>query len=235
MGRRRRYAEPPKLYNDAFPLIDKLEMAVITRVVEADFTVDQALYALYEDDTVNKLKAAWPLTRDGDRGSYINERVIIPAAGATAVTATVIVHAKAAQILVPEAGNAKMERVLAYEPLVRAIQEAHEQHLRFEKLRAAVRWLNLYATPGAARHYCPWMTAILPADHAFQKLDGVIYREPECGIGEIMSTMRECAAIMASALLVGDLDHSSDKNRLRLSFQGRRDNDGYASQKFGLI
>lgn len=236
MGRRRaRGTPPPKSFDDAFPLINKLENAVITRMVVPDFTVDRALYAMFLPDVVDKLKAAFPLIRSMDRTSHLSEDLIIPVEGATAVTAVVTIAARKAGILCPEKGNLRMERVLAYEPLVRAIQESYDQHARFEKVRAAVRWLNEHATVGAARHYCPWLTSILPADHPFQSATGVIYREPTAGIGEIMPTMRECAAIMASALLCGNLDHESDKGDFKVAFRGRRDNDNYLSEGFGLL
>ena len=244
MGRRRaRGTLPAKPFDEAFPLIDTLENAVVTHMTPVDFTVQEALLAMFTEDTVAVMKAAWPVIRSIDRGSVISERVIIPVAGSTAVTATVAISAVRAKICVPEIGSLQMDQVLAFSPLVKALQEAHEQHLQFEKVRFAVRWLNFYATVGAARHYCPWLTSLLPLDHAFQKVDGVIYREPIMGIVAIMETMRECHAIVAGALLAGAREDSGKHDFLvsfhgqrdLVSFHGQRDTEAYVSQQFGLI
>jgi hypothetical protein len=233
-GRMRRYGVPPKPFDEAFPLIDKLETAVVRAMVEPAFTANEALLAMYGEETVAKLKAAWPLTRDSDRSRFAQERFAIPAAGATAITATVTVDVKAAGMLVPIAGVAKPDRVLHFTPLVKAIQEVAERHWDFEKLRRAVRWLNDHGTPGAARHYCPWLTALLPEDHAYQKVDGLMYREPAVGMAEIMPTMRECAAIMAAAIMC-PIREDMGNNHFNVCIHGQRQGAGYQSNPFVLI
>lgn len=240
MGRRRARGAPlPKPFDDAFKLIDVLEQNVADASVEAHFTGEQVVRWMFDDIMVDKLKAAFPITRDQDRTSFLHETMTLPVVfPAVSCTFTVKVKSPEIAMLVPAPGLVaiKEDRGVHIMETVRAAYEIHE---RFEKVRKVTRWLNMFATIGAARHYCPWLTSVLPADHPFQEASGQIYREPAKSMAEITPTMRECGAIMASALLCHSADGKPDKGLVAVTFRGQREfTDAaaeYTSNSFGLL
>lgn len=111
----------------------------------------------------------------------------------------------------------------------------YETHLQFEKVRKVTRWLNEHATVGAARHYCPWLAGVLPADHAFNEANGQIFREPVVSMAEIVPVMRECGVIMASALLAGEPEKDV-RNNFMVHFSGIREaGNRYVSNQFNVL
>lgn len=222
-------------FEQAFGLINKLEHAVIEHMVTAEFTVDEALNAMYGEDVVNKLRAAWPLVRDSDRGYTSATDLEFFPQDLPEKKIRVYIAARDAKILIPELALVRHNAMYENPGIQSAVEAAHTEHLQFEKVRQVVRWFNNNATPGAARHYCPWLTSVLPQDHPFQQASGLTYREPVVSMSEIVPVMRQCAEIMARALLCGDVEHVSDKNNFKVAFHGQRDGENYTSQSFGLI
>jgi hypothetical protein len=236
MGRRRGRTEPPKPFADAFNNIDTLEQNVIRRTVDAQFTPEQVVRWLFPDDVTDRLKAAYSVTRDVDRGNRISEDVTLPVVF-PAVSCTIDISAKSVSMLVPAPHLCKLQDGRG-EQIIAAIRGVYEHHERFEKVRKVVSWLNEYATVGAARHYCPWMAGILPAEHPFHTAGGTIYREPSMSMVGIMGAMRESGAIMAGALLCGEGGEA--KTKVVVSFDGvrvtpRGSQDTYTSKEFGLL
>lgn len=232
-GRRRpRGAPPAKPFDQAFEGIDTLERTVAARSIETHFTLEQVARWMLPDETVDKLQAAFPYTRDGDRTAHWYEEMTLPIEF-PAVRCHLTIHAKSIGMLVPASGQARDNQARSPDIML-SLRAAYGVHLQFEKVRQVARWLNLYATVGAARHYCPWLTGILPTGHAFHEASGQIFREPSKSMAEIMPTMRECGAIMASALLAGD-DPGSPKTGFGVRFHGHRDDMEYQSHVFWLL
>lgn len=236
MGRRRpRGSAPPKPFVDALPQIDKLEVNVIETVVDAQFTPDQVIRWLLTDTIVDKLKAAFPYVRDSDRTTFWQPDVTLPVVfPAVRCGFTIKVKSPEFAMLVPTDALAVPDDSRGEQIMV-TVRQVYEQHTQFEKVRRVVRWLNDNATVGAARHYCPWMTSILPADHPFQEATGQIFREPANSMVEIANDMRAASAIMASALLCGSRDNKPALGLVAVHFDGQRDSETYTSQSFGLL
>lgn len=241
--RRSRGAPPPKALDQAWQGIDKLEYAVIERTKDVPVTAEQVIRWMYPDDIVDKLHAAFPHVRDVDRGHYIVATVALPD---PVGECTFNIRVKddrldGFQMLIPAHGLARnnQERM---GPIVDMLRPIYEHHAQFEKVRTVVRWLNEHATIGAARHYCPWLTSVLPTQHEFHKVDGQLFREPRVPMVEIAPLMRECGAIMAGALLCGNIDDKPGPGPYSLSvqFKGVRDPDksyatNYTSNAFALL
>jgi hypothetical protein len=228
---RRGRKEPPKPFAQAFDAIDRLERNVVAAKVKPDFTVQDVLRMLYPDDVVDKLQAAYPLTRYQDQGSYMVES--IPWEGAPRLT----IYGKAAKMLIPERNLSVFNQVRG-EPLLQALTAVLREHRQFDRVRYVVRWLNEHATAGAARHYCPWLTAILPSSHPIHQSSGSQYKEPTQGTGEVMDAMRDSAGIIAMALLCPE--DTTPRHGLSVAFSGprqpvHREAPLYASQDFGLL
>lgn len=236
MGRRRPRGSPlPKPFADAFSNIDKLEVNVIETVVDVQFTGDHVVRWMLDDAIVDKLKAAFPYTRDLDRTTYWIETLTLPVVfPAVRCRFTIRVKSPEIAMLVPGVDLAVPDDTRS-EPIMATIRQCYEQHQQFEKVRRVVRWLNDNATVGAARHYCPWLTSILPAGHPYQAATGQIFREPARSMVEIANDMRAASAIMAGALLCGSRDGKPDRGLVNVQFNGERGSETYTSQAFGLL
>lgn len=235
MGRRRGIAPPPKPFTDAFKPIDDLEQNVADATLQAHFVGEDVVRWMFDDNIVDRLQSAFPITREQDRTSYMQETITFP----RGISCTFMVNVKSPEIamLVPATGLVAPRNDRGVK-IMETVNAAWQLHQQFEKVRKVVRWLNLYATVGAARHYCPWMTSILPGDHPFQEASGTMYREPVRGMFEITSTMRECGAIMASALLCRERE-TTKTNLVAVTFRGQREfTEGaaeYTSNAFTLL
>lgn len=236
MGRRRgRGVPPPKSFDAAWAGIDTLEANVIRRTVDTPYTPEQVVRWMFPDDVVDKLQAAWTCIREVDRTTHFSGDVNLPLMFPTVgVYWTIKCNSPQLHMCVPAKGRMNIDDSRG--PLIlESLRQVYTQHLQFEKVRAVVRWLNTYATVGAARHYCPWLTSVLPPDHDFQSASGTIYREPSAGMAGIMPAMRESGAIMAGALLCGNNDETPDRNLVQVQFKGQRDTEAYTSNAFGLL
>lgn len=232
MGRRRGIPPPPP-FAAAFAGIDTLERNVIETIADVPFTADEVTRWLVGNDAiVEKLKAAFPYTRDQDRTTYWHQVVALPVAGTCLFT----VNVKAPEIamLVPSSNLAPSFSRDDRHPIIDTVQNIYREHQKFEQVRKVVSWLNDNATAGAARHYCPWLTSVLPADHPFHNASGQGYREPAVSMSEIVPIMRQCGAIMASALLCGSRE-GKERSLVHVGFSGVRDNTNYTSSRFGLL
>lgn len=233
MSRRRRgKTAPPKPFEGAWYNIDKLEHAVMHATVVSNLTVLDVCRALWPPDMIDPLMAAFHRIRDVDRTDWRECVPIVLHGLAAPIKCNFILTTSLAGVLHPRHGYANVTSLQA-DPVVSLVAEAHHVHLQFEKVRRVVRWLNDNATVGAARHYCPWLGSVLPVDHPFQEVDGVIFREPSKPMNEIVPVMRECTAIVAAALMAR-MDHDA-RTKLTVTFEGGRDGMTYRSQQFGLL
>lgn len=235
MRRRARGSPPPKPFADAFSNIDALETNVIETVVDVQFTPDHIVGWLLDDHIAATLKEAFKYTRDPDRSSFWYPVLTLPVVF-PAVRCRFVIRVKSPEIamLVPADVHAIPDDNRGAAIMV-TLWQVYAQHQQFEKVRRVVRWLNDNATVGAARHYCPWLTSILPSHHPFQDVTGQIFREPAKSMTEIANDMRESSAIMAGALLCGSREGKPDRVLVNVQFNGERGDEPYMSQSFGLL
>lgn len=81
---------------------------------------------------------------------------------------------------------------------------------------------------GAARYYCPWLCSLLPPEHAVNRIDGSVYREPTESMQPIADDMRAAGATVASGLLT-DPEHIEYKPLSKCTVQFG------SSQRFMLL
>lgn len=238
MGKRAKKV-PALLCDGCFPNVDTLEHNAIAAQMAPEFTMDQFYRWVLKDEVVDKLRAAFPYVRGADQSSYAVHEMVLPGimTGAS-LSCQFSARANKEGILVPDTTH-WVNDPARYEPFRAVLVQAYTEHRKFETVRQVLRWLNQYATAGAAKHYCPWITGIMPGDSPFHTASGTLYREPSASMAQIMPLMRECGAIMASALLLGDRPPLGGS--LSVSFRGIRtgygpeSGDNYISQAFALL
>lgn len=196
MTRRRRGSLPP--FADAFGALDKLEQHAIPRTVCAQLTPLEIVRCLWPDDVIDTLMRAFTLTHQ--RPEFMSAQPFVSMPHGTNGRVNFTAHAVGTGILVPKMPAVFREDAPRAEDFRVAYWRTVEEHKKFMLVRGVVGWLNAHATPGAARHYCPWLGALLPRDHPYHTARGDTFREPS-GLSEMAPSMRECSVILASALL----------------------------------
>lgn len=235
---RRSKGPPPKPLDAATSGIDLLERQVVRRMIDPRFTLHDVARAFWPDEETDKLFAAFPLVRDNDRSSWA-ERFILPVSGATGVEGMLCMRLPEIGMLCPKHGTVKFCQTRAA-PIIETLDTIYSIHLEFEVVRKVVAWLNVFATLGASRHYCPWLLGVLPKDHPIHEMDGVVFREPYMSMLGITGPMRKCGEIMASALMAEGADNLP-RTHFTVEFNGRRDvppamaSESYTSQTFGIL
>jgi hypothetical protein len=238
---RRRYATPPKLFDAAYARIDALELAVVYSKVECRFTLMDVARAFWPDDTVDKLIAAYPCISDRNRMAWHGTGIIpISNTADAGVQCRFYMSVGAIQMLCPVAQDLCWHEA-RFAPILKALSETHAVHREFEKVRTVVRWLNEYATAGAARYYFPVLCSLLPPGHVLHATTGERYREPAARMTDIVPLMREASATVAGALLCAPLPDQR-RDSFTAAFAGtRRTGDvaiassDYLSQTFDLV
>lgn len=198
MSRRRK--APPMPFDVAYEALARLEEDAVPRMIKSSFTLDDVIACCWPKDTIETLKAAFPLTMPASTAKVVNSLAnLFLSNGPPCSSGLLHIDTYAAKML-PPADPLNWQAGPQTAELKELIVAYHQAHAEFEKIRKVIGWLNLNATPGAAKHYCPWMASLLPADHAFHTARGDTFREP-AGIGAIAGDMRACSVIIASALL----------------------------------
>lgn len=174
-------------------IINILEYNVISNTIEVPFSAEDMLNWLYPKEQLELLRKAFDHVREIDRGYVQTEHVVMSglAFSLTLYMNKMKILCPVNAVIIPECPD-EYKRVF--------VQIAYE-HAQFNKVRRVVEWLKNHATPGAMRHFCPWLSGLLPSDHKFHQLNGEHYLSPAEPMREIIPAMRECGAIVASALL----------------------------------
>ncbi|MDE2106829.1 MAG: hypothetical protein KGL39_56965 [Patescibacteria group bacterium] len=187
-------------FDVAYEALARLEEDAVPRMIKSSFTLDDVIACCWPKDTIETLKAAFPLTKSENTAKVISPLShLFPSNGPTGSSGLIHIDTYSANML-PPADPVNWQAGPQTAELKELIVACHQAHAEFEKIRKVIGWLNLNATPGAAKHYCPWMASLLPADHAFHTARGDTFREP-AGLGAIAGDMRACSVIIASALL----------------------------------
>lgn len=185
-------------FEPAYDRLDKLELNVVRHCMTVDFDLPHLLRAIYSESLIELMQRAYAACHSDCHRSLIYEHVTCPAPATFMAEGTLVIMGDVARMLPPLNG-------IAVPIMDGAVQECfssiYQQHMEFEKVREVVAWLNSHATPAAAKHFCPWLTALLPIDHAYQDASGVMFHQPEEPMAGIIPKMRQCAHIVAAAML----------------------------------
>lgn len=192
--RRRRSSRNPtprNPFDEAYEAINKLEYAVVATIAPA-FTLEDIPRAFWTDDVVDKLTTAFPLTNSMVRRAYHSELAT------PLFDCYVMVRIDEAKMLCPEDCTAKLRDTDSGKKILDTLSQIYDTVVTFNKVRTMVDWMNKkdhHFTLGAAKHFCPWITSLLPENHGIHKVDGVKFNIPRAAIPA--DAMREVGAIVA--------------------------------------
>lgn len=203
-----------------------MELAVVTKTVTVDYTLDDVVNWLWEPDVVARLKAAYPYVNTVTH-RYHRERVqMLP----SSLECTFHVDTTKVGMTCPT------YNLIAFQPVWdRGISDSIHQvvalHARFNAVRRVVQWLDDNATLGYARHAFPPLAHFLPVNHEFHNYDGRHYKEPpEAMPTSVAQDLREATATVAMGVLCGKLETQSGNPRFMIEVVGE-----VHSQYFSLL
>ena len=203
---------PPEPYKAAREVIDSMRLNTFFKMVDINFTLEDVIDWCVDKDIKKLLMDAHKVTyADNFWGS----------AGSVHIGGemSLAIRYKEAGMFVPGDGYAKPGNGPDPKGIMAACLETLAIRDKFAKVQWVIDWLNLkQVTPGAARYYWPTILSLLPETHAVHKSDGQRYREP-AGISEVIELMRETSAIVASALILGDVPRPPRHSRVTLVIQ----------------
>ena len=208
---RRRYKAPP--FEGAEKGITELEQRVAMRTTDVQFTLNDVVDWLFPPEVVNALKTAYPFTRSIDKGNSTDPGVILP------VMTTGMTHCQLhvrleedLSMLSPDMAYVRKDVADRFvgSPIHAAFAQVYSTHLQFNKMRKVVAWANEHLTAANAKDYIPWLAGVLPRDHALHYYEGVAKEPAVSPPPEILGYMRECGALMGSALLCPPVTSEED-------------------------
>ncbi len=235
MSRRTKKKQLP--FEDAWDNIRLLERRVMHQMEPPKLMTDALLSWMFPDKVVRAMKDAYPIIREIDRGSSIMPTITLPNIGGSC---DITVYCGKLKMCCPDDTALDEAAETGGGPVGRLLEDMHRVHYQFWKVRRVIHWLNLHATVGAARHYCPWITPLLPEDHAFHKANGLQFKTPDESMTEIVPLMREAGVVIASALMCPPDSDRSISPRALVQFthdwKGYEDDDDKMkrSQQFPL-
>lgn len=211
--RSRPKAEPPQLFQDAYAAVNKLENAVV-RTIPVPFTLEDLPRAFWPDDTVDKLTAAFPLV-----GSPLHRWYNDTLSGVLSYDCNMSVRLEEVGMLCPDERSACLRKTDVGDRILDTLLSIRNTVKTFDKVRRVLDFMNLkenHFTPGAARHYCPWVVGLLPENHEVHKVDGVKFTPPRAPLP--LNLMREVGAIVATGHLAPEVSMAAYGAKFTLSF-----------------
>ncbi len=179
--------------------INRLELHVLA-TIEPEFKMEDIPRAFWSDHLVDTLSKPFALVPDSMHAEYWEYNVTLPVLGVHDVTVDVRFDLRQVSMLRPAQGQIECRRP-QIDPILDVLTRMNHEVKEFNKVRVVGDWLNKYATHGAANYYCPWLKGLLPSDHAVNSLSGQRFDEPKADMAHIAPLMRECGAIVATAIL----------------------------------
>lgn len=197
MRRRRRYGGEPLAplnpFLQAHESIHAKEQDVYRATINAQFDMDDVARWLFPEDTIAKLKAAYPLAESSYHKNFVLSGW--PLSSGDKVLMSLDFDSIKMQCplgAVSVTPNAQIMDLLV------SIYELHKQ---FNKVRKVIDWFGEHkVTPGAAVYYWPTIRSLCGSGHAVHDVTGDRYRVVT-GISEIIPLLRETAGIIAGAAL----------------------------------
>ncbi len=173
--------------------LNRMCQKTVAQMVDYKYSVPGLLRALFEDETMEKLRAV----RGMIEPSRLIEGYLV---GATDATLYIDFSDALVPTITPGTVRVNAERAA---PLLQAIAEIKVIHEQFEVCKHVLRWLNKNATPGAIRYYFPGAMKLCPKSPVLMELQHTPVRFSNTpGVSDQLSLIREAGNTIASAVLL---------------------------------
>lgn len=193
---------------DAVAALKRTQQTAAAVMTSYDFSREQTLRMLFEDDTIDKMQAVRGMVEpDSPQGAYdvgVDVELTIDYKGARLPTIT------------PNMLQINPQRA---EPLMAYIAQVRAIHEQYETVKGVLRWLNRNATIGAIRYYWPSALQLCPTSPAFKDMQHVPTRfVTPAGISQWMQAIKDSAATVAGSLLLPATATPRPRGQMWLSF-----------------
>ena len=186
-------------FTEALKQVDSLEERAIYSLVPIQFTVEDILTEVLEPEHMKLLRAVSTLAKD----TYTNQHIALKP-----FNARVTVDLESYGIY-PFKEETCMN-ISSSCSIATALTGIFDLMHQYDKVREVVKWLNKNATIGAARYYWPSMCALLSTEHNVHSADGTKFKEIQ-GVGGMINKFRETSGIVASSLLLPEVETKRTK------------------------
>ena len=196
---------------EATKKINKLMDAGFNTMVEYTPAATKTIAMLFNPDDIAKATAARGIVREpGATLPYrLKDNVVLN-----------LTYADDALCLPIRSDRLAIQRHLCG-PLLNAVEQMEDIYLKFEHVKAALRWLNRNATKAAIRYYWPTILQLLPSEFAEYQECPQRFAEPD-KIETMSQLFRDTATTMASAKLLNEDATGHAYSNLLLTFNTRR-------------
>jgi hypothetical protein len=186
---------PGNRFGSALDAIRDKELNVFHATIEPQFTMDDVVNWLFPEDTIRKLKDAYPLAAARYHSNCVLTSLPLPSGDKVALSLDLDSIRMQCPKLVPG------KPLDGASPLLAFFQSVCDVNKQFNKVRKVIEWFDEHSvTIGAAVYYWPTILSLLPPTHLVHEASGERYREVS-GIAEIVPLLRETAGIVAGASL----------------------------------
>jgi len=199
--------------NEATAAMAKTQIASVSLLTRYSTSREETLRMLFRDDDLAKLEQVRGMVKtSGDVRTYD----IGPYATLSIDFAGALVPAIEPSRLYLSSQLIRAPSLLTYVAEVRAV------HDRFEEVKAVLRWLNHYATPGAIRYYWPMAMKLCPKSTIWRDLQDVPsrYIEPP-HVGDWTQSLKDAAATVTGSLMMPSDTKPRDRKNMWLTFAPR--------------
>lgn len=221
MARRRTtWSKDPEVcvqYDPAIATAKMFEQRAMREFAPATYTVLEYVESAYDADLLRILREGFKVT------SNLNDRVrtkLHRSDWKIENSVDLIIDFEELGMLAPTKGNYLIPTGTVPEKILLHWDEMRKLHQKWMDVRNVCQWLNDHkVTLGAARYYWPTILMLMPDNVALAECGGQRYKEVQ-GISEIIPTMRETSATVATMKLLPPEDKSkaSPPALMQLSF-----------------
>lgn len=229
---KRLVAEP---FDEALVPLKVMERCVCYRTVTCDYTKYDVIEWLWPARIREPLENAHGLALHQVNTSYTHDFLRIPGP-LGGLLIDIELELADCGMLVPSSDTVELQRTSKSDVIMQSLNDVAGIVGKYRQVRKVVDWLNINATPAAAKFYFPSLGALLPAGHAFHKT-GELYREPKRPVAEIAHDMRCAMTTIAQGLLTYDVRLEREASRFKVEIRDASDPNALSklSQTFCLI
>src|SRR5579859_2296691 len=205
---------------EAITAITRNSQRAVTALTSYDLLIDQTIPMLFPDDVIAKATAAKGIVKP----SFNNPSYTIGLSIGGGEIAIGLNFEKSKSL--PIEPNYLAPNSSRYAPLATYCLAVEEIYLKYENVKAVLRWLNAHATAGAIRHYFPTAMQLVPhascwGEGSARSVAPTRYAEP-ANVHDWLQAIRNAAQTAASALLLPEHVTPKARDAMWLTFKARR-------------